>query len=154
VQQVSCGLPYVLVPLRDRAVVDRAELDVAAFRAFAARNAVTPDACFFLFSASPGAPETAYARMFAPAFGIPEDPATGSACGPLGCYLVHHRLVSGDEAARMVVRQGVARRRPSTMHVAIAATGRTITQVKVGGEAVLVARGEMFPDGLSVAGDL
>jgi trans-2,3-dihydro-3-hydroxyanthranilate isomerase len=57
---------------------------------------------------------------------------------------VHHRLVSGDDASRMIVRQGVAMGRPSTMHVAIDATGGTIAQVKVGGEAVLVARGEMF----------
>jgi trans-2,3-dihydro-3-hydroxyanthranilate isomerase len=146
VQQVSCGLPYVIVPLRDRAVVDRAELDAAAFRMFAAGNTIEPDACFFLFAASPGARETAYARMFAPAFGIPEDPATGSACGPLGCYLVQHGVVSGDEATHIVVRQGMAMGRPSTVHVAIGTSGVAIDRVKVGGEAVLVARGEMFPE--------
>jgi trans-2,3-dihydro-3-hydroxyanthranilate isomerase len=153
VQQISCGLPYILVPLRDKTVVDRAEVDPAAFRAFASSNRMNPDACFFLFSASPSDPaEGAYARMFAPAFGIPEDPATGSACGPLACYLVHHEVVASaataDAARPIVIRQGVKMGRPSTIYAAVRASaaesGLKITEVKVGGQAVLVARGEVI----------
>jgi trans-2,3-dihydro-3-hydroxyanthranilate isomerase len=155
VQQIYCGLPYILVPFRDKTVVDRAEVDAAAFRAFVSKNHLKPDATFFLFSAS--SPEetprlrsgqAAYARMFAPAFGIPEDPATGSACGPLACYLVHHGVVesraAGDAARPIVIRQGVKMGRPSTIYAAIASSGGTITDVKVGGQAVLVGRGEML----------
>lgn len=147
VQQVSCGVPYMLVPLCNQAAVDRAEFNPGAFRTFIASSAMTPDACFFLFAVSPpGSTETAYSRMFAPGFGITEDPATGSASGPLGCYLLRHDLVTRDAARRIVSRQGVAMGRPSRIHISIGTTDGNITEVKVGGEAVLVATGEMFPE--------
>ena len=82
--------------------------------------------------------------MFAPGFGIPEDPATGSAAGPLGCYLVRHGIVSGSAAQRIVNDQGVFMGRPSRIHMAISGAADDITQVKVGGEAVLVARGDLL----------
>jgi trans-2,3-dihydro-3-hydroxyanthranilate isomerase len=145
VQQVSCGVPYLLVPLRDRATVDRAEIDLAAYRAFVASNGLAADMCLYLFAISAaGAPDTVYSRMFAPAFGIAEDPATGSAAGPLGCYLVRHGAVSAQAARHMRNLQGVVMGRPSCIHMSIAAGRGDITQVRVGGEAVLVARGELL----------
>ena len=88
---------------------------------------------------------TVYSRMFAPHIdvGIAEDPATGSACGPLGCYLVHYGLASGDAARRILIAQGYAMGRPSQIHVRIAGTRDRIGKVEVGGEAVLVARGAL-----------
>jgi PhzF family phenazine biosynthesis protein len=80
-----------------------------------------------------------------PGFGITEDPATGSASGPLGAYLVEHRLVSGAAASRIVSRQGVAMGRASRIHIAIGGEPGAIREVKVGGEAVLVGRGELIP---------
>jgi trans-2,3-dihydro-3-hydroxyanthranilate isomerase len=74
-------------------------------------------------------------------FGIAEDPATGSAAGPLGCYLVHHGGAVKD--GRLTCRQGVAMRRPSLMHVEIDGAGDRISRVRVGGEAVLVGRGTL-----------
>jgi trans-2,3-dihydro-3-hydroxyanthranilate isomerase len=82
--------------------------------------------------------------MFAPDLGIVEDAATGSAAGPLGCYLVQHRVVSGEAAARIVIDQGVAMGRASTIHVAIGGEAGAIAQVRVGGEAVLAGRGELL----------
>jgi trans-2,3-dihydro-3-hydroxyanthranilate isomerase len=82
--------------------------------------------------------------MFAPAFGIGEDPATGSAAGPLGCYLVRYRLIAPDTARRIIDLQGVAMGRPSVMHVAIRERDGEIVEVKVGGTAVLVGRGEFL----------
>ena len=143
VQQVSCGVPFLLVPLRSRDVVDRAVSDAAAFRRLAASAGI--DLPIFMFAALPaGSAETIYSRMFAPEFGIVEDPATGSACGPLGCYLVRHRLVHGDAARHIVNLQGAAMGRPSRIHVAIGERGGDIVDVKVGGTAVLVGRGEML----------
>jgi trans-2,3-dihydro-3-hydroxyanthranilate isomerase len=99
----------------------------------------------FLFSIDPpGSSETAYSRMFAPEFGITEDPATGGASGPLGCYLVRHGIVRGEAARRMISLQGVAMGRASRIHISITHEGDEISQVKVGGEAVLVARGEIL----------
>jgi trans-2,3-dihydro-3-hydroxyanthranilate isomerase len=91
--------------------------------------------------------------MFAPALGVVEDPATGSAAGPLGCYLVQHRMVgtaeaAPDEAAKGPVQivniQGVKMGRASRIHMAITGAPDAITDVKVGGEAVLVAHGEFL----------
>jgi trans-2,3-dihydro-3-hydroxyanthranilate isomerase len=143
VQQISCGVPFLFVPLRDRATVDRAVSDAAAFRRLIA--SLQSDAPIFLFSIDPtGSRETVYSRMFAPDFGITEDPATGGASGPLGCYLVRHGIVRGEAARRMVSLQGVAMGRASRIHISITHDDGSISQVKVGGEAVLVARGEIL----------
>jgi trans-2,3-dihydro-3-hydroxyanthranilate isomerase len=151
VQLVSCGVPYVIAVLRDRETVDRAACDIAGFRqlsaAFGANTAV------FLFAVTNAAAgfsrndepsETVYSRMFAPGHGVVEDPATGSASGPLGCYLVRHGLVGAATQRRIVSSQGVAMGRASTIHVAIEGTAEAISEVKVGGEAVLIGHGELL----------
>lgn len=143
VQQVSSGVPFLFVPLGSRAAVDRAEPDLAAIRAADPALGV---GCAFVFSPEPGTPKaTIYSRMFAPALGVSEDPATGSATGPVGAYLVRHGVVPRERWGRMLSLQGVAMGRPSEVHVAIeASAGREapeITRVRVGGRAVLVARG-------------
>jgi len=75
-------------------------------------------------------------RVFVPAFGVPEDPATGSAAGPLSLHLARHgRIGFGDE---IVIRQGVEIGRPSTLH----SVARSAAEIEVGGCAVVVARGE------------
>jgi trans-2,3-dihydro-3-hydroxyanthranilate isomerase len=141
IQQVTTGLPFLFVPLRSRDAVDRASCDVSAFRRLKSSNAI--DVGIFLFAVlPPGSSETVYSRMFAPGFGMVEDPATGSASGALGCYLVRHGLVTGDASRRMVSLQGVAMGRPSRIHIAIDSRGDEIVSVKVGGSSVLVARGE------------
>src|SRR5205823_5147012 len=112
VMQVSCGVPYVLVPLPGRARVDSATPSPPALQAFM-RQVGADDAGFYLFSTEEaGDDATAYSRMFAEA-GIVEDPATGSAAGPLGCYLVQNRVVAPSSARRMVDVQGVRMGRPS-----------------------------------------
>ena len=149
VQQVSCGVPFLYVPLRDKATVDRAVSDAAAFKRLSAETGL--DLPLFLFAVSDRSvrlqpdrdPETVYSRMFAPDFGITEDPATGAASGPLGCYLVHHGLLHGDEAHRIVSMQGVAMGRASRIHIDVDGIRHAITGVKVGGEAVLVGHGEL-----------
>jgi trans-2,3-dihydro-3-hydroxyanthranilate isomerase len=79
-------------------------------------------------------------RMFAPADGVPEDPATGSAAGPLAVHLVRHgRIASGDE---MEIEQGAELQRPSRLYARVEGTPEKIELVEVGGSAVVVARGE------------
>jgi trans-2,3-dihydro-3-hydroxyanthranilate isomerase len=80
-------------------------------------------------------------RMFAPGHGIAEDPATGSAAGPLACHLVRHGLIQpGDE---IEITQGVEIGRPSTLFARAGGTREHIESVEVGGCAVTVARGEL-----------
>ena len=143
VQQISCGVPFLFVPLRSPDAVDRAVSDTAAFRRLAGTTGI--EVPIFLFATLPtGSSHTVHSRMFAPEFGIIEDPATGSASGPLGCYLVRHRLVTGDAAQRIVSLQGVAMQRPSRIHIAISRRAGEIAEVKVGGTAVLVGQGQLL----------
>ena len=130
VQEVSCGLPFLFVPLRSRAAVDDCVLDPRASAALL-RDAGLASRGVFVFSVEPGDDEaTVYSRMLGTGR---EDPATGSASGPLGCYLVRHRLVPAGQAGRMVSRQGVKMERPSRVHIRISGTPDEITDVKVGG---------------------
>ena len=79
-------------------------------------------------------------RMFAPGHGINEDPATGSAAGPLACHLVRHGLI--PPGAEIEITQGVEIGRPSTLFARAGGTREHIASVEVGGCAVTVARGE------------
>ncbi len=143
VQEVSCGVPYLLVPLRDHQAVDRAAGDSAGFSRLCAACGL--DLPIFLFAVGGPRPDDAvYGRMFAPDFGIIEDPATGSAAGPVGCYVVHHGEVKPDPARPIQISQGVAMGRPSRIYVAVEGEPKDLTGVKVGGTAVLVGRGELL----------
>ena len=140
IREVSCGVPFLMVPLRSPEAVDRAVSDASAFRRLTEFTGIDIPIFFFAMSGA-GAAETVHSRMFAPGFGIVEDPATGIASGPLGCYLLRHSLLAADAAARIVSLQGAAMGRPSRIHVDISSRDGEITQVKVGGRAVLVASG-------------
>jgi trans-2,3-dihydro-3-hydroxyanthranilate isomerase len=83
-------------------------------------------------------------RVFAPAGGVPEDPATGSAAGPLACHAVRHgRAQPGTE---LEIIQGVEIKRPSTLYARVEGSPERIEKVEVGGSAVVVARGEFRLD--------
>ena len=86
-KNVSAGNPHVFIALRDAAAVDRAEVDTVALRRLL-HDEPEPTA-IFVFTPTP---EGAYSRMFANDFGIVEDPATGSATGPLAAYMMQYGL--------------------------------------------------------------
>ena len=87
-----------------------------------------------------------HGRMFAPAMGIGEDPATGSAAGPLGVYLLRHRRLTPDETGQTRARleQGIEMGRPSALDIAIMGSGDAIEDVRVGGASVLMIEGELL----------
>ena len=142
VEEISCGAAFSYVPVKTRAAVDAASPDLGALRrlesAFPGGHVGV-----FVFSTEPVDPAVAvYSRMFAPSQGIPEDPATGGASGPLGCYLVKHGLVTREQRQDMVSLQGVAMGRPSRIHMRITEDSNgQITRVQVGGQAVRVGEG-------------
>lgn len=141
VQVVSSGVPFLFVPLLSRAAVNTAVLDRDALRRFC-QAADLPELPVFVFSLEKVDDDaTVFSRMFAPVFGIPEDPATGGASGPLGCYLVHHGAVPAKQAAHMVSLQGVKMGRPSRIHISIGARDGLIDRVRVGGQSVLIGEG-------------
>jgi trans-2,3-dihydro-3-hydroxyanthranilate isomerase len=80
-------------------------------------------------------------RMFAPGSGVAEDPATGSAAGPLALHLARHgRIAFGDE---IEITQGVEIDRPSTLYARVEGAAEQVERIEVGGSAIVVARGEM-----------
>lgn len=144
VQEVSCGVPFLFVPLATRSAVDNASINAGALEALI-QSAKSRAYGVFLFSAQPGSDRaTAYSRMFAPDLGISEDPATGIASGPLGCYLVRHNIVPPEKAGAMLSLQGVKMGRPSHVHISIGMEDGNINTVRVGGEAVLAGEGTLY----------
>jgi trans-2,3-dihydro-3-hydroxyanthranilate isomerase len=140
IQEVSCGLAFVFVPLTSRAAVDQCLLDPRANEAMFKDAGLTRRG-IFVFSVERGDDDaTVYSRMLGAGR---EDPATGSASGPLGCYLVRYRLVPPGQGGHMVSRQGVKMGRPSRVYIRIAGTPDEITDVKVGGASVLVGDGRI-----------
>ena len=141
VQEVSSGVPFLFVPLASRAAVNRASCDRGLLRAFFAAND-HPELPIFLFSLEPGNDDvTAFSRMFAPLFGIPEDPATGGASGPLGAYLLRLGAVTPQQATRLVSLQGVAMGRPSRITISVITRDEKIVDLRVGGTSVSVGAG-------------
>jgi trans-2,3-dihydro-3-hydroxyanthranilate isomerase len=153
VQAVSCGVPFLFAPIASRRAVDSIAIDRRALASCCTAAGLDELPVFFYTpepadAAGPKAgatapTETTYSRMLAPGFGISEDPATGGASGPLGCYLLHHGVVGPDAAQSMLSLQGVAMKRPSRIYISIDTRDGVISRVKVGGRAVLVGHGEL-----------
>lgn len=144
IEHGSAGVAFVYIPLRSLAALGRARpgADLAAALAAPSSNI---GAHLFTLGALPDGAD-ARARMFAPGMGVAEDPATGSAAGPFGVYLVRHSRATLDPAgeARIRLAQGVEMERPSVIAIAVQMDGETVRDVRVGGEAVVVAEGELF----------
>jgi len=130
------GAPHVYVALESEGAVARLEPDFGALVRLA-RDGGVPIIGTNCFAGSGGRWKT---RMFAPADGVPEDPATGSAAGPLACHLARHGLIAfGQE---IEISQGAELNRPSTLYARVEGSAERIERVEVGGSAVIVARGE------------
>jgi trans-2,3-dihydro-3-hydroxyanthranilate isomerase len=125
------GMQHVYVALGSEEEVAAVRPDLARLEQF------PPTVGFNCFAGSGRRWKT---RMFAPAGGVPEDPATGSAAGPLAVHLSRHGLIAfGDE---IEISQGAELGRPSTLHARVEGSIDKLERVEVGGCAVIVARGE------------
>jgi trans-2,3-dihydro-3-hydroxyanthranilate isomerase len=144
VEVVSCGVPFLMVPMTTRRAIDAATLNATKYDELI-RSLPVEASGVFLFSNERGADKaTVYSRMFAPQIGILEDPATGVASGPLGCYLVRHNMVSAASARSILSLQGVKMGRPSQVHISIGVEAGSIRSVRVGGAAVLAGEGTLY----------
>jgi len=139
IQSVSTGNPFMFVPLRSVATVDRAALDVPALH-----DCLGDGGGLGIFVFARHGPGKVYSRMFAShTSGIPEDPATGSASGPLGAYLVRYGLVADGADVKILSEQGVKMGRASQIHIRLDAEGGRATNIRVGGGVVEVLTGEL-----------
>jgi trans-2,3-dihydro-3-hydroxyanthranilate isomerase len=136
---VSCGVPFLYVPIKSlsamrtiqlrRDVWERTLRDFEASQIFAFTQEVEV------------AGSTVHSRMFAPGMGIVEDPATGAASGPLGCYLVRHKHTNSSGIVEIISEQGIEMGRPSFIQIAIEHEGGDITGVQVGGQCYFMGEG-------------
>jgi trans-2,3-dihydro-3-hydroxyanthranilate isomerase len=140
---VSTGLPGLMVPLTSRSAVERIQLNLPVFNQLCERMDVTGVEVFSMQTWDPV--NTVHARNFGPPWtGVLEDPATGSVGGALGGYLVHHQKVPSQQpTTRLVIEQGFEMGRPSLIEVLVDMEGRTVKQVRVGGQVVRVAEGTL-----------
>ena len=137
VEVVSCGVPFLHVPLRSLDAARRARPRVDLIDRVAEEHDIQPQVFVFTREVEHEG-STVHSRMFAPSLGITEDPATGAASGPLGCYLVTYGLFpEGD----ILSEQGVEMGRPSFIHIRIAREDEQITAVRVGGRCHFAGEG-------------
>ena len=139
-EAVSCGTPFLFVPLCDRGAVARARSNAELFESTLA-GYVTNMVFLFAMDAE-GADHHVRARMFSPGIGIPEDPATGSAAVALGGYLAA-RDPRFEGTLRWVVEQGFEMGRPSILEVEADKQGGKVSAARVGGKTVMMCEGMM-----------
>lgn len=138
-EEISCGVPFLFVPIKDLQAIKRAKLRYDLWEQI---DKDFPIPQVFLFTQQAEHPEaTVHSRMFGPSLGIVEDPATGIASGPLGCYLVKYDLAQGDSVA-FISEQGIEMGRPSYIHIWIEKTLGEISSVKIAGECVEMGDGD------------
>jgi trans-2,3-dihydro-3-hydroxyanthranilate isomerase len=134
----SAGVPFAFVPLRDRNALARARLDPARWER-TMKDAWAPHV--YPFTPDADAPASFRVRMFAPAMGIAEDPATGGAAAAFAGYLAARE--GADGAFAWIVEQGIEMGRPSRLYLEAGRAGGETVSVRVGGSAVLVGEGWM-----------
>ena len=139
-ETVSCGVPFLFIPLKDRSVVGRARLDLPLWESTLS-GYVTSKVFVFSCDAEQKGSDIR-ARMFAPGIGVPEDPATGSAAVALGGYLAR-RDPRRDGTLTWRVEQGFEMGRPSILDVEVEKAGGMVTAARVGGATVVVCEGRM-----------
>jgi trans-2,3-dihydro-3-hydroxyanthranilate isomerase len=139
-QAVSCGLPFLFVPLRDRDAVRRSRIRLDQWERTLG-SAWARD--IMVFSRDPEREGSDIrARMYGPGVSVPEDPATGSACAALGGYLAA-RDATTDGTLRWVVEQGFEMGRPSILEIEVDKRNGAVTAVRVGGASVVMSEGTM-----------
>ena len=137
---VDCGMSLLYIPLNSLNAVQNLKLRIDLYEQVT--NEVGTGEIFVFTHETVQPSSTVHSRMFAPGLGISEDPATGGAGGPFGCYLVKYGLVQGNPA-RIVSEQGFEMGRPSLIYIDIERAGDTYTRVSVGGRAVYMGEGTL-----------
>jgi len=133
VEVYNNGVQHAYVALEDEEAVARLTPNLGALARLVSEIGVN---CFA------GRGQRWKTRMFGPGLGVPEDPATGSAAGPLAVHLLRYSLIApGDQ---IEISQGAEIGRPSLLHARVNGAPHEIHQVEVGGATVLVARGEIL----------
>ncbi|UVT14265.1 MAG: PhzF family phenazine biosynthesis protein [Nitrospira sp.] len=140
-QVVSTGLPVLIVPVRTLTAVRSINPDASAIINVCERFGANGIMVFTTVTVESFA--SVHARMFAPKIGILEDPATGSAGGALGAYLVQNGVVEVGPTTDLLIEQGYEIDRPSRILVQVESDDEVIQGVRVGGQCVMVVEGTL-----------
>jgi len=141
IQLVSTGLPVIIVPVRTLTAVKSIVPNTTAVNELCARHGANGIMVFTTITVEQLS--TVHTRMFASPIGVVEDPATGSASGALGAYLVQNGVVEVRPVTEMIAEQGYEVDRPSRIFIEVESEDDAIQSVKVGGQAVMMIEGEM-----------
>ena len=145
IQVITTGLTCLAVPIRSLADLRDCRVNSSLLGEIYTRRGAVGCLAFSRETLEVG-PSRVHARFFAPADNIAEDPATGSACGALGGYLIHHGaldLEPQDNKYRFVIEQGDFIHRPSRIRLEVTGGPGDVRLVRVGGQSVVVAHGEV-----------
>ena len=142
IQEVSTGMPFVLVPMASLSSVKRAQVNLDRLRALLGAHEAIAPAIFC--SETIDANNDIHVRVLDDIYGAPEDPATGSAGGCIGAYLVQYNVFGSDQIA-VRAEQGYQIGRPSLLHIEAEETAEGIG-IRVGGQVEMVAQGQLASD--------
>lgn len=144
VETIFNGIAVMIVPVDSQAAIEGVRVDAGALERISNEVGASTVLVFTRETLLPAS--TVHCRVFAPAAGVAEDAATGSANGPLGSYLVRHKLVESAATTRIVSEQGFEMKRPSLLYIDVDVDvgSEEITAVRVGGGVVISGRGEIF----------
>ncbi|HBS45806.1 MAG TPA: PhzF family phenazine biosynthesis protein [Paenibacillus sp.] len=133
VQVVSTGLRDIMVPVKSIEILDRIRPDMNKVKEISQKyNTVG----YHVFSLESLHGANAYCRNFAPLYGIPEESATGTSSGALGCYLYRYGKINEEQVSNIIFEQGYSMKKPSEIRVSIAVKENEIFEVKVGGRGM------------------
>jgi len=141
IEAVSCGVPFLFVPVKDLRSVQTIKFNLEVWDRILKGK---PFDNVFVFTREAVHKESfVHSRMFGPGVGVQEDPATGSASGPLGCYLAKHEVIHPSPRAEFVSEQGLEIGRPSSIRVSIGTDQGKISEVVVSGKCRKVGEGDI-----------
>lgn len=141
-QFVSTGFPYLIIPLSSLSAIQAINFNPSKLDALRA----SPSREILVFCGETiHTNSDVHVRMFAPRAGVPEDPATGSAAGPLAAYIERYNILPNHQRGiEIISEQGYEINRPSKLYARCLYDGQEMAQVVVGGYVRLIARGKFF----------
>lgn len=141
-QMVSSGVPFLFVVVNDLATLGKVKLRLDLWERYL-KEWEAPQVFVFTPDGTVNEMSAVRSRMFSPAFGIAEDPATGIASGPLACYLLKYGLVPAGAQVAILNQQGFEMGRPSFIYIRVEMQGSEVSRLLVGGETVYVGEGTL-----------
>ncbi|MFS1514963.1 PhzF family phenazine biosynthesis protein [Bacillus sp. SCS-151] len=143
IQSISTGVPFLLIPIRTLSAMERISLQTDVWNKFFSEDKNIKHIYAFTTETIYESSDV-HSRMFAPAMGITEDPATGNANGPLGAYLVEYSVIpKSEQTYKIRNEQGIEMKRPSFIDISISKKGNVYENVSIGGSSVMMGSGQL-----------